>query len=330
MILTSLSVAYGAAASWRRQWYARDPGRRHRLSRPVISVGNLRVGGSGKTPVVEYIARLLRDVRQPAVLTRGYARREARDGVTVVSDGKTILVDVARAGDEPFMLARALPGIPVLVGSNRYLSGLLAERHFGVDVHILDDGFQHVQLARTVDLVLVDEADLDDHPMPKGRLREPIRNAASADAALVTAGYATAAERIGRALGVRTVFRVIRTLGAPRVIANGDSVVVPSGARVFAVAAIARPERFFADVMAAGWHVVGTLTYRDHHRFESGDVERIAAAARSSAAAIVLTTEKDAVRLEVCDLKSLPIASVPLTATIEPAAEFRDWLLGRL
>jgi tetraacyldisaccharide 4'-kinase len=330
LILNCLSVAYGAAASWRRRWYRRDPERQRRLPRPVISVGNLRVGGSGKTPVVEYVARLLRDVRQPAVLTRGYARREAQDGVTVVSDGKTILVDVAHAGDEPFMLGRALPGIPVLVGSNRYLSGLLAERHFGADVHILDDGFQHVQLARSVDLLLVDEADLDDHPMPKGQLREPIGNAASADAALVTAGYATAAERIGRALGVRTVFRVIRTLGAPRVIATGDSVVVPSGARVFAVAAIARPERFFADVAATGWDVVGTLTFRDHHRFGSSDVERIAAAARSASAAIVLTTEKDAVRLETCDLKSLPIASVPLVATIEPAAEFRDWLLGRL
>jgi tetraacyldisaccharide 4'-kinase len=296
----------------------------------VVSVGNLRVGGSGKTPVVEHVARLLCDGRRPAVLTRGYARQMGEDGVTVVSDGQTILADVRRAGDEPSMLARSLPGVPVLAGSDRYLSGLLAERHFGVDVHVLDDGFQHLQLARTVDLLLVDEADLADWPMPKGRLREPLRNAAAADAALVTAGYATAAERVGRVLGIRTVFRVTRTLGAPRVVASGDSVVVPSGARVFAVAGIARPERFFADLAAAGWQVVGTLTFRDHHPFDNHDVRRIGTAARTSAAAIVLTTEKDAVRLAACDLQNVPIAAVPLAATVEPAAEFYGWLVSRL
>jgi tetraacyldisaccharide 4'-kinase len=329
LILNSLSAAYGAAASWRRQWYARDQERRYRLSRPVVSVGNLRVGGTGKTPIVEYVARLLGDHRRPAVLTRGYGRRDLEDGVTVVSDGQSILADVARAGDEPLMLARALPGIPVLVGANRYLSGLLAERRFGADVHVLDDGFQHVQLDRTVDLLLIDEADLADRPMPQGRLREPLANAAVADAALVTAGYTTAAERIGRALGVQRAFRVTRTLGAPRVISSGESVVVPSGARVFAVAGIARPQRFFADV-AVGWQLVGTLAFRDHHRFGPRDVERIASTARSAAAAIVLTTEKDAVRLAACDLSQLPIASVPLAVSVEPAIEFHDWLLGRL
>jgi len=330
LILTCLSAVYGSAASWRRRWYARDSERRRRLSRPVVSVGNLRVGGTGKTPIVEYVARLLCDHRRPAVLTRGYARRDVEDGVTVVSDGESILADVARAGDEPLMLAHALPRVPVLAGANRYLSGLLAERRFGVDVHVLDDGFQHVELARTVDLLLVDEADLADQPLPKGRLREPLGNAAVADAALVTAGYTAAAERVGRALGIPTVFRVTRTLGAPRVIRNGESIVVPAGARVFAVAAIARPELFFADIAAAGWQVVGTLAFRDHYRFGPRDVQRIAAAAKSAAAAIVLTTDKDAVRLAACDLQQLPIAAVPLAAAVDPAKEFRDWLLGRL
>jgi tetraacyldisaccharide 4'-kinase len=330
LILQTLSSVYGAAASWRRRWYAGAPGRRQHLGRPVVSVGNLRVGGSGKTPIVEYIARLLRDNGQrPAVLTRGYARRIAADGVTVVSDGQTVLADLARAGDEPLMLARALPGVPVLVGANRYLSGRLAERRFGVTVHVLDDGFQHLELARDVDLVLVDEVDLADRPMPAGRLREPLANASAADAALVNAGYTTAAERIGRALGLTTVFRVTRALCAPRVIATGDSVVVPSGARIFAVAGIARPDRFFADLTAVGWHVVGTATFRDHYRFRQRDVNRIVAAAASSSASIVLTTEKDAVRLAACDLGASPIASVPLAVGVEPADVFRDWLLER-
>ncbi len=331
MILQTLGAVYGAAASWRRRWYAGDPGRRRRLTRPVISVGNLRVGGSGKTPIVEYIARLLRDNgERPAVLTRGYARRDEADGVTVVSDGRAVLADLARAGDEPLMLARALPGVPVLVGANRYLSGLLAERHFDATVHVLDDGFQHLELARDVDLILVDEIDLTDRPMPGGHLREPLSNASAADAALVNAGYTTAAERIGRALGVPTVFRVTRALNAPRMIATGDSVVVPAGARVFVVAGIARPERFLADLAAVGWQAVGTLLFRDHYRFGQRDVNGIVAAAAAASASVVLTTEKDAVRLAACDLGASPIASVPLAVGVEPAAEFRDWLLERV
>ena len=132
------------------------PSRRRRLSQPVVSVGNLRVGGSGKTPIVAHIARLLLERgERPAILTRGYARRCRPDGVTVVSDGTTILAGIESAGDEPLMLARALPGVPVLVGANRYLSGRLAEERFGATVHLLDDGFQHLELARDVDLLLV-------------------------------------------------------------------------------------------------------------------------------------------------------------------------------
>ncbi len=173
MILTAASSLYGAAASWRRRWYARDPGRQRHLSRPVVSVGNLCAGGSGKTPVVEQIARVLVDRgERPAILTRGYARRRALDGVTVVSDGSKILAGLETAGDEPLMLARALPGVPVLVAADRYLAGRLAERQLGATVHLLDDGFQHLALARDVDLLLVAEEDLTDRMLPAGRLRE--------------------------------------------------------------------------------------------------------------------------------------------------------------
>ncbi len=330
MILSSLSTLYGTAASARRAWYARDPQRRRRLSRPVVSIGNVRAGGAGKTPIVAHVARLLVAAGQrPAILTRGYGRSRSCDGVTVISSGNGAVADVAIAGDEPLMLARALPGVPVLVGADRYLSGLVAEQQFGVTVHLLDDGFQHVQLERTTDIVLVDEEDLQDRPLPGGRLREPVASAASADALLVTASYGAAADRIARSIGVATVFRVTRALGAPRSIPSGDSVVVPPGARVFAVAAIARPDRFFADLTATGWDLVGSLAFRDHHMFTRRDIVRITAAARSAAAAIVLTTEKDAVRFEGHDLAGLPIAAVPLTATVEPAADFRTWLLSR-
>jgi tetraacyldisaccharide 4'-kinase len=298
----------------------------------VISVGNLRVGGSGKTPIVEHIARLLLERgERPAVLSRGYARSVVRDGVTIVSDGMGVRAGLADAGDEPLMLAQVLPGVPVLVGADRYLSGVLAERRLGATVHILDDGFQHLALARDVDLLLASEEDLNDRPFPAGSLREPLTAASIADAALVTAGYDTAAGRVARVLGVPTVFRVTRAIGAPRVIAEPrDWVVVPPAARVFVIAGIARPERFLNDVAAAGWEIAGTMMFHDHHRFDARDVKRIGRAAKSAAAAIILTTEKDAVRLASQTLGDLPFASVPLHAGIEPSAAFADWLVGRL
>ena len=170
-----------------------------------------------------------------------------------------------------------------------------------------------------------------DRPLPAGRQRERLAAARAADAVLVTAGYDSAAERVGRALGVDTVFRVTRTIGAPREITGArESVVVPPASRVFVVTGIARPDRFVADVVAAGWEVTGLLTFRDHHRFDARDVGRIAAAAKAAASAIVLTTDKDAVRLAACSLEEMPIASVPLSVGVEPAERFRAWLLARL
>src|SRR5262249_51578906 len=155
------------------------------------------------------------------------------------------------AGDEPLLLARALRAVPVLVGANRYLSGRLAEQHFGATVHLLDDGFQHFELDRDVDLLATSEEDLSEPLLPSGRLREPPPVAPSPDAALVTAGYAEAAARVGRALAVPAAFLVSRAIGVPYMVATGDTVVVPIDERVFAVAGIARPERFFDDIESA-------------------------------------------------------------------------------
>lgn len=332
-MIRTLGTLYGAAAAWRRRWYARHPEKQRRLARPVISVGNLSVGGSGKTPLVEHIARLLAAAgERPSILTRGYGRRIACPGATVVSDGSRVLARVDESGDEPLMLARALQnvGVVVVAGGDRYVSGLLAENRLGATVHILDDGFQHFSLARDVDLLATSELDLADRPLPAGRLREALAAASAADAALVDAGYLPAAERVGRALGVTTVFRVTRGIEPPRMVKTGETVVVPVGSRVFAVAGIARPERFFSDLTASGWDIVGSIAFRDHHHFTRGDLIRIERESRKAAAAIVLTTAKDAVRLDPGHLRDLPLALVPLTASIEPAADFLAWLRGRL
>ncbi|MGE5243209.1 MAG: tetraacyldisaccharide 4'-kinase [Betaproteobacteria bacterium] len=331
MILRGLSAMYGAAAAWRRRSFAARPERRKRLARPVISVGNLRVGGSGKTPAVAHLVRLLvAHGERPCVLSRGYARTSPGDGVTVVSDRTRVLADVAAAGDEPLMLAHALAGVPVLVSDSRYLAGRLAERRFDVTVHVLDDGFQHHELARDLDLLVAGEEDLDDAPLPAGRLRERLAAAAAAHAVLVPTSQAATADRVARALGVAAAFRITRTLGPPHTIVRGGPLGVAAGARVFGVAGIARPDRFFADLSAAGWVVAGTLTFRDHHPYTNGDVARIEAAARSVAASAILTTEKDAERLAVVDPGSLTIGAVPLTLTIEPADAFWRLLHERI
>jgi tetraacyldisaccharide 4'-kinase len=320
LILSPLGEIYGAVASWRRRQYEREPERRRTLSRPVVSIGNLRVGGAGKTPTVAHLARILLERgHRPSILSRGYGRRRPADGVTVVSDGRHVVADRSRAGDEPLMLARALPGVPVVVGASRYEAGVLAERRLGATVHLLDDGFQHVQLTRTVDLLIVDESDLADTPLPRGRLREPLQNAAAADALLVSTDALSAVERIGRELRVRTAFRLARSCAGPR-----------GGSRVFAVAGIARPERFFNDLRASGWQVAGSLAFGDHHEFSRRDVERIEAAAAAAGADAIVTTEKDAVRLESHGIDRLPVVVVPMTVSVEPSDAFRSWLLARL
>jgi tetraacyldisaccharide 4'-kinase len=330
LILKLAGSVYGAAAAQRRRWYAQNPVRQRRLQQPVISVGNLSTGGAGKTPVVGRLAELLRaEGERPAILSRGYARRHAPDGVTVVSDGTDILVDVDHAGDEPLMLARRVAGVPVLVSVDRYLAGCLAEQRFGATVHILDDGFQHLVLARDIDLLLVDESDLSEDILPAGRLRERLGSASAAHALLVPDSSEAAIERLRDVLGVATAFVVRRSLAPPIWVQDGMPANLAAGSPVFVVAGVARPDRFFADVAAAGWPAAGTMSFRDHYQFSERDVDRISSAARAVGAAAILTTDKDAARFDARSAVDPPIARVPLTVSIEPSG-FADWVIERL
>jgi len=300
------------------------------LRRPVVSVGNLRAGGSGKTPIVAHIARvLLAQGERPAILTRGYGRPNADPGVTMVSDGRKVLAGYASAGDEPLMLARALSGVPVLVGADRYLSGSFAERRLDATVHILDDGFQHLGLARSADLLVVDESDLTEPVLPAGRLREPIDSAKAADALLVTAATPQEVARVAIGFNVETAFRVQRTIG-PGPTLTGPPRRADVGDALAAFAGIARPERFFNDLAGAGWRVAKTIVFRDHHRYTQRDLEQIVADAKAAGATALATTEKDAVRLESLDLSAMPIAVVSVSAAIEPADAFMLWLMQKL
>ena len=330
MIVEALSAVYGAAATWRRRWYGASASRTRHLRQPVVSIGNLRVGGTGKTPAVACLARLLLERgERPVILSRGYARQQPGAGVTVVSDRTRVLADVAHAGDEPLLLARLLPGVPVLVCADRHAAGQVAESRFDATVHLLDDGFQHVRLARNIDLLLADARDLDDRVLPAGRLREPLANASVADALIVPGGDADAARRVASHLGIRDAFWSVRELGALTMLREGDRAPEP-GEGLFAMAGIERPERFFDDLRAAGHRVLGTRVFRDHHVYSTTELASVADAARAAGAAAVVTTEKDAVRLDGLTLPALPIASVGLHTRIEPAGAFADWLLARL
>ena len=329
--LVPLSAVYGRAARLRRSWYARHPDARRRLERPVISVGNLVVGGSGKTPVVATIARLLIERGQrPAILSRGYARRRASEGVVVVSDGQRLIAPVEESGDEPQMLAQALPGAAVLVAGDRYLAGRLAETRLGSTVHLLDDGFQHLQLARDTDLLIVASSDLDQRVLPAGPLREPADTGQLADA-LVVPGSADEATRVAAALAVETVFTMTRRFGELRPLdGTGRLEAAPTKVApirsVIAVAGIARPTRFFAALRDQGWDVVQEMTFPDHHWYTQRDLDAIERARERSGADLVITTEKDAVRIGV----QPRWAALPVDVDIEPAAAFADWIVGRL
>lgn len=324
---------YGNLARRRRQWYAGRPGARRRLARPVVSIGNLSVGGSGKTPLVATLARwLIADGEKPAILSRGYARQSREEGVVVVCDAQRILADLARAGDEPLMLARTLEDVVVLVSSDRYLAGHMAEVCFGCTVHLLDDGFQHVALERDLSLLLVDPEDVDNpRLLPTGRLREPLSAASAADAVVVATQSADEVRRVADRLGVPRMFGLRRQLGAPKLVEPfGQPFAGAPGARVVAVAGVARPARFFDDLRRTGWTVATELTFRDHHNFTRRDVDNIVRAAHAAQAAAVMTTEKDVMRLLPLRPIPVPVVWLPLAVTIDPETGFRTWLRERI
>jgi tetraacyldisaccharide 4'-kinase len=311
----------------RRRWFAAQPDRRRRLGVPVVSVGNLTFGGSGKTPVAGHLARLLLDMgERPSILSRGYGRADPVDGVVVVRDADCIRSELPRAGDEPLMLARRLDKALVLVSPDRALAGRLAERHLGATVHVLDDGFQHLRLWRDVDLLVVAEGDLDE---PPSRLREPLAMAAAADAVLVTCARDEDARVVADRLAVGQAFRVARRPGAPRLL-DGSPAAVPEGAPVVAFAGIARPQRFFEAVAAQGFAVRDVIAFRDHHAYGPADLARIGRAVATLGAEGALTTEKDAVRLLPMRPLAVSVAWIPLSIAVEPASAFRSWLSDRL
>lgn len=326
--MSALGAVYGGVARFRRTWYDRRPASRVRLSRPVVSVGNMVTGGSGKTPVVAAVAAVLsRHGHRPAILSRGYGRSRRAPGIVVVTEGTGPLVPVEQSGDEPQMLARDIRGVPIVVAADRARAGQAAIDRFDSTVLILDDGFQHLRLERTIDLLVLSSADLQEKLLPSGRLREPLSAARAADAVLAY-GSAADAEQLARRVGVEQSFCVTPRY-LPLLTLRG---VVPAGdKRVAAVAGIARPGRFFDALRKQGYEVVREFTFPDHHWFSAAEVRDVEAKARGLGASSIVTTAKDAMRLERYrnDLTT-PWAILPISVFVEPSAEFEAWLVSRL
>jgi tetraacyldisaccharide 4'-kinase len=317
-----LDLIYAQAARWRRQSAEHHPERRRRLARPVISVGNLSVGGSGKSPVVAAIAARLRDKgERPSILSRGYARADDADGVVVVSDGARLCAGIDRAGDEPLMLARQVPGAMVCVSPNRYLAGVLAERALGATVHVLDDGFQHFDLHRDLDILVTTPGEIPNgRVVPSGRLREPMEAASRAHLLVVMGVNAAAASAEAWTLGVslscgasRTLLRQVPVYETQIQIEN-PCIACP----VLALSGIANPARFADDLREAGHPVTQEIVFPDHHRYTAGDIARIAAEVKRHPTMRVFTTDKDAVRLEAFAPLPFSLYRVPLALAFDP------------
>ena len=247
---------------------------------------------------------------RPAILSRGYKRRDRLDGVVVVSDGMRVLADLDRAGDEPLMLARAVPQAVVAVCEERYLAGILAERCLGATVHVLDDGFQHVQLARDLDILVTSPGEIAaGRVLPFGRLREAPSAAARAGFVVVMDAGEDEARTEAWELGISQFAAARRRLA----VAGGGHDTGP----VLAVAGIGKPDQYFSMLREAGYEVAGSVTFADHHHYTRADVGRIAAAAGQAGTGVVAATAKDAVKLEA--LAPLPFAlrSMPMTLAID-------------
>jgi tetraacyldisaccharide 4'-kinase len=292
-------MIFGAAARFRRALHGYGLLRASRLPRPVLSVGNLTMGGAGKTPHVMHLAKwLAQGGRRVTILSRGY-RRQGK-GVVWVSDGRRITAAVRDGGDEPVLLARSLPGVAVLVGESRVDAGREALARLPVDVFVLDDGFQHISLYRNFDLLLVDcQRGLGTgRTVPFGGLREPASHAKFADGMVVTKCPDAAA---GEAVARTVPFPGDRPRACSRLVQRGivgrdgePQDEVRPGSEVFAFSGLARNRQFRSTLESAGYRVRGFRSFRDHHTYGRADLARIA---RESAGLPVVTTEKDLVRL---------------------------------
>jgi tetraacyldisaccharide 4'-kinase len=307
--LNPLSTIYGAVVGARNGLYRKGYLSARRLQGPVVSIGNISAGGSGKTPFVMLLGELLkaRGIRFD-VLSRGYGR-ESR-GVLLVDPGGL----PQQFGDEPLLIARKLQ-VPVVVGEDRYEAGRFAESKFGPQLHLLDDGFQHRALARDFDIVLITPQDASDRLLPAGRLREPLSSLDRADAVVLASG----ASESSFPLSGKPVWKVRRGIVA---------LDVPPRPVVFC--GIARPQNFLMQLRTANIEPAAQAFYRDHHAYTEKDVRELIELKERSESGGFVTTEKDAVNLGPYLSALEPLSVILVRMDLENAANAVDTILRKI
>ena len=362
-LLIPLSWFYTASVQLRNILYTRGVFKARRLPCRVISVGNIVVGGTGKTPAVIVIAEhLQREGMRVAILLRGY-KRCVREKVTIVSDGEKVCASPIESGDEADMMAKHLSGVPIIVGKCRYLTGQVALERFKVDVLLLDDGFQHRQLARDVDILTIPATHPFGSPkklLPAGTLREPPTALRRADLILLThadtPNISAHAKKVVKGLApnapvLESIYRPTHLY--PLAISSQQSAIsmkpslpteteirdpkaIPTdikelkGKRVLAVCGIGNPDAFAATLMRCSVASVELLAFPDHHVYTEADKQRIDTAFQAAAADLIVTTQKDEQKLaRFVDNWKLPIVVLAVALVITDGDEMlTDVLLG--
>lgn len=327
-MLSVLSKIYARVMDVRNRLYDKGVFGTHDLGARTISVGNITTGGTGKTPLVAYVASILAERGETVcILTRGYGRKEASKRV-LVSDENEVLADVSVAGDEPFELAQKLLGKAIVIAdADRVGAAEWAKRKFGVTAFVLDDGFQHRRAGRDVDIVCVDATNppgngqagslRSGRMLPAGRLREPLLNLRRADIVVITR-----ADLVDDISNLRSEISDIapdaKTFAVEsRFVDTGDLV----GNRVFTFCGLGNPESFYEQLRREKVDICGTRSFADHHFYTQRDIDTIELSARASGAEILVTTAKDSVKLS--DLKfEMPYVVAEIEAWIDDPSEF--------
>ncbi len=328
-------LLYGWVLQRRRRYWQK---RCRRLAVPVISIGNLHYGGSGKTPLTAAVAGHLRDQGyQVAILSRGYGR--SKPGIRVVSHGQGPLVGPGLGGDEPVLLAGMLPGVAVVVGEDRFQAGTFALEALdpSPSLFILDDGFSHLRLARDVDILAFPARRLfaGGRLVPSGRLREPLSAVRYADAVVVTGDEETIEAKVtnGRRFAEALSARGFSGPGFVAPTSTTEVVSVtdqqprdPTGTKVVAVSAVADDAGFLSNAEDAGANIVSALSYRDHHAYPEASLQEIQRVKEETGAEAILTTAKDAVKL----LGRIEGALWEMRIASQPESTFFSWLETRI
>jgi len=330
---------YELAVRLRVAAYETDYLTQRKLDATVISVGNLTLGGAGKTPMVDYIARYLQsEGHSVAILTRGYARGSSGRRVLNNPSAESFAAGSYREfGDEPLMLARTLPDIPIVVDKDRYKAGRWVESELGSEVLVLDDGYQHLALARDLNILLIDATDTlgGFEMLPFGRLREPLYGIKRADAIIITRADRPFDQGQTQAIikyycGDKVpVMHFYSTISKLRHLATGE--VYDSrdlaGWNVALACGIGNPKAFAEDILQIGINIVSEEFFGDHHAFRQEDLDRITRRAQEAGADAIVTTEKDAVRLEGLTHGDVPIYAAQLEIQSDDEVRLKSLLL---